>query len=100
MQVDLFTSLFVHLFIYAPHPFSVLTIHHSSAPKLIQAISTDVWGTLLNAAMLIRLRDKSQNPFVRMAVRAVFRSRRFSSLLAIAGASTGVRMMFVACTLN
>jgi len=54
-----------------------------------------VWGILLNAAMLIRLRDKIQYPSFRMAVKAVFRSRRFSSLLAIAGASTGVRMMYI-----
>lgn len=62
---------------------------------LLQAVSTDVWGILLNAAILIRLRDKIQYPSFRMAVKAVFRSRRFSSLLAIAGASTGVRMIYV-----
>lgn len=80
---------------YSVYGFSKITYNHFSLPKLLQAVSTDVWGILLNAAILIRLRDKIQYPSFRMAVKAVFRSRRFSSLLAIAGASTGVRMMYI-----
>ncbi len=94
IQPQTFTSL-LWAFFLGYLPFNLAFKIYFFGLMALFAVSTDIWGILLNAAILIRLRDKVKYPSFRKAVHAVFLHKRFTSLLALAGASTGVRMIYI-----